>query len=580
MITIKDHKTLPLFDPWQHLGQKRRKMLDQSWAGIFQQLILPELPVNTIASYFNDRMGRPSKELTTVIGTLMLQQYHDLTDEQAVEHLAFNIQWHYALNIPEESEQIKYISPKTLWTMRQRMLECDADLVVFEKICSKLAQVFKVDTRLQRIDSVHVRSNMRRLGRISIFVQTIHKFLINLCRHHRSLYQTVSAPVRQRYCKRSALSCFAKVKPNEAAKTLKQVSEDLFELACQFEAHEAVNSMHSYKLIKRVLDEQCQVSDNGQDISVKPSKQISSDSLQNPSDPDAGYSKNKGQGYQVQVMETYSTTADAKKKAQQLDLITYIKVEKACKSDTQALVPAIEDTQKRELAPRQLTGDALYGSDGNLQQAKQRSVSLVAPTLGSECSVKMGLSAFVLSKNGKMLSCPAGHAPLMTKKKKMRFTAGLCPDTCAQCPVVGNCPVRPGKHYYYLHYDERAARVSRRRRKEQSIGFIEKYRWRAGVEATMSQYDRRTGVKHQRYRGENKIRFAAVLKAAGLNILRAAAVMRARLIARQGVDQIQNSPILTLLCVKERLSAFINYLCRIFGKPWVIVGHYGLKTAA
>ena len=579
MINIKDHKTRPMFDPWQHLGTKRRKMLDQSWAGIFQQLILPELPVNKIASYFNDRVGRPSKELTTVIGTLLLQQYHDLTDEQTVEHLAFNIQWHYALNIPEESEQIKYISPKTLWTMRQRMIECDIDLTVFEKVCSKLAEVFKVDTRLQRIDSVHVRSNMRRLGRISIFTQTIHKFLINLRRHHRDLYQGVCAMIRQRYCKHSALSCFANVRPNEAAKTLRQVSEDLVELVCQFETHEAVCSMHSYKLIKRVLDEQCQVSADGQQISIKPSKQISSDSVQNPSDPDAGYSSTKGQGYQVQLMETYSTTADAKQKDQQLDLITYIKVEKACLSDTQALVPAIENTQKRDLAPCQLTGDALYGSDGNFVQAKQRSVSLVAPTLGTETSAKMGLSNFVLARNGKMLSCPAGYAPLMTKKNKGRFTVGFCADTCAHCPIVGSCPVRTGKHYYYLHYDERASRVSRRRRKEQSIGFIEKYRWRAGIEATISQYDRRTGVKRQRYRGENKIRFAAVLKAAGLNILRAAAVARARRAAKQQVDKVRFRPDLASIYVKELWVTLINHLCLIFISRWTAVDYDDLKIA-
>ena len=40
-------------------------------------------------------------------------------------------------------------------------------------------------------------------------------------------------------------------------------------------------------------------------MAVKDPKEISSSSLQNPSDPDAGYDAHKGQGYQVQVMETY-----------------------------------------------------------------------------------------------------------------------------------------------------------------------------------------------------------------------------------------------------------------------------------
>ena len=44
----------------------------------------------------------------------------------------------------------------------------------------------------------------------------------------------------------------------------------------------------------------------------------------------------------------------------------------------------------------------------------------------------------------------------------------------------------------------------------------------------MSAYDRRTGVKNLRVRGLEAVRFCAVLKAAGLNLIRAAAVRRAR----------------------------------------------------
>lgn len=55
----------------------------------------------------------------------------------------------------------------------------------------------------------------------------------------------------------------------------------------------------------------------------------------------------------------------------------------------------------------------------------------------------------------------------------------------------------------------------------------DRYRWRAGIEATISEYDRRTGVKRLRVRGFKAVHFCSVLKAVGLNILRAAAVMAA-----------------------------------------------------
>jgi hypothetical protein len=59
---------------------------------------------------------------------------------------------------------------------------------------------------------------------------------------------------------------------------------------------------------------------------------------------------------------------------------------------------------------------------------------------------------------------------------------------------------------------------------QQSDQFKDQYRWRAGVEATMSEYDKRTGVKRLRVRGFGAVRFAATLKAAAINIFRATAV--------------------------------------------------------
>ena len=91
------------------------------------------------------------------------------------------------------------------------------------------------------------------------------------------------------------------------------------------------------------------------------------------------------------------------------------------------------------------------------------------------------------------------------------------------CPRINDCPVKAGKKGSYLHYDEKALRLAKRRAYEKTPAFQELYRFRAGVEGTMSQLDRKTGLKHLRVRGLRAISFCATLKAAGLNILRAAA---------------------------------------------------------
>ena len=87
--------------------------------------------------------------------------------------------------------------------------------------------------------------------------------------------------------------------------------------------------------------------------------------------------------------------------------------------------------------------------------------------------------------------------------------------------MFDQCPVTKGKKACYYRYTDKDIRLARRRKEEDSPTFREKYRYRAGVEATMSEFDRRTGVKHLRVRGMKAVRFAAIMKAIGLNILRA-----------------------------------------------------------
>jgi len=556
MLRIKDPKQQHLFDPWAYLSPKRRRMLEEGWPGLFRQHLLGELPVDLLKPFFTEAIGRPTKELHTLLGVMLFQQTMDLNDVEAVEQLAYNLQWHYALDITEESDEAKYVSEKTLWSTRQLMAENGIDGVMFEKLTDKLAKVFGVDPSNQRIDSVHIRSNMRRLGRIAIFSRTIAKFLVNLKRHHRELFDTIKADVIDRYWGEKALAAFSLVKPTESEKTLKRVSHDLFDLVAQFKGELAVASMHSYKLMQRVLADQCRVDTDAAgapQVTVKKPSEIPSDSLQNPSDPDATYSGHKGQGYQVQIMETFNCSEDENEKP--LNLITHVEVQPACESDAEAVVPAIADTKIRGVGPDQLVADTLYGSDSNHQTAQVADVDLVAPTQkGNESKP---LTAFSFNEQGYVEACPAGHVPERVKHKKKtdRYSAAFDPKLCQGCPLAEHCPVKPGKKKNFLRYSGKQYRLSVRRKAEKSEAFIDSYRWRAGVEATMSEYDRRTGVKKLRVRGMPAVRFCAKMKATGLNLLRAARVRRARMKAARGDQGLDRRITVAFYRVKERLQA-------------------------
>ena len=576
MIHIKDHKQKDLFDPWAFLGPKRRELLDQSWAGLFQKELLSELPVGKLIPFFTRGFGRPTKELYTALGALVLQQAHDLTDEETVNQVAFNTQWHYALNITEESDSAKYLCPKTLWNMRSIVVDNGLDALLFDNITDKLATLFKVKTDHQRIDSVHIKSNMRRLGRIGIIASSISKFLVNLKRSHQEHFDTIDTGIIDRYLSEKSLQCFSMVKPSESAKTLASVSHDLFHLVEQFKDDPDITGMHSYKLCERVLNEQCIVSEDNKRVTVKRPNEIPSDSLQNPSDPDATYSGHKGQGYQVQVMESYGKDEETRDKS--LNLITYVHVEPACESDAHALIPALAATQDRERAPDELLGDTLYGGDENCRKAHKLGVELIAPTKGTKEKDRITLSDFDLNEQGEVVSCPQGHMPVTTKKKKTRHTGAFDSPHCIACPVQEACPVQKGKRYHYLRYTDKEMRLAQRRAYEKTDAFKDRYRWRSGIEATMSEYDRKTGVKHLRVRGLKAVRFCATLKAVAVNIFRATAVRKALNGDRAAPGRVLPALMYAFYVVKERFLKAWDQLRKMF----TLFGHrygYPLKMA-
>lgn len=525
MLYAKDHKTADLFEPFGFLGAKRLRRMKRSWAGLFREEILAELPVERLRGRYDPVRGRPSKELYATLGAVLLQQMLDLTDEETVDHFAFNLQWHYALDVTGESDRSAYLCPKTLWTMRAVVQREDVAREMFEGVTGKLEKVFEVDTRRQRLDSTHLFSNMRHLSRVSLIARTIRKFLVNLKRHHGERFGALGEELRERYLpKNGGEGVFGMVKPSESERTLRTLAEDLFALIERFGGDEAVARMNSYRLLERVFSEQCRVEEDGQGggrkVVVRAAAEVASDSLQNPSDPDASYDGHKGKGYQAQVMETYGEPEPGEEEAPRLHLITYVEAQRAHESDSRVVLPALEETGRRERAPERLLADALYGSDDNCRGAEEAGTELIAPVKSNK--PPGGLAEFAFDAKNVVTECPQGRAPLRTRLKKERHTARFDAAVCERCPHRDQCPARPGRRGYYLGYTNRELRLERRKAHERTAEFRDRYRFRAGCEATMSELDRKTGIKRLRVRGLAAVSLCVFLKAAGLNILRAA----------------------------------------------------------
>ena len=507
-------------------SQRKLKLLEKSWAGVFRNHILHLLPVEKVRHLYSSGMGRPTKELHTVMGAVFLQQIFDLTDAQTIEELAFNELWHYGLDTFDEEDQI--ISEKTLWTMRDNIVKLGLSSFLFDTVTDHLIKYFNVDVSNQRIDSVHVYSNMSHLGRIRILVMTLIKFLKNLKRQHIELFNSeVASEIKERYLKKSEDSYFGQVKPSESKHQLQIIADDIYFMISTFSSDEDVFRMSSFKLLSRVFQEHCYV--DKEQVIVKSSKEISSDSVQNPSDPDAGFDGHKGEGFQTQIMETYSKEEeedDAKdndtnnNKKPTLNLITYADTEPANKHDSHALIPALQNLQERGQEIRKVLGDTLYGNDKNRQEAEKLGVDLISPTPGR--ASKKGFETFEINPDSfEIISCKAGKRPDKIKhNKKGSITLFWQNSTCMNCPFKASCPTKKSKKGRRFNYLKNEVKFFLRRQYEESFEFKEEYRYRSGIEATNSRFIHMTGARRLIYRGLEKMRFGQKVRALGINIFR------------------------------------------------------------
>ena len=74
-----------LFDPYHAvLTEACRRDLLHGWPGVFRHVILERMPVRALGQHFDPALGRPTQELYSMAGLILLLEFLNWTKEQAV----------------------------------------------------------------------------------------------------------------------------------------------------------------------------------------------------------------------------------------------------------------------------------------------------------------------------------------------------------------------------------------------------------------------------------------------------------------------------------------------------------------
>jgi len=531
----KTNSQQSLFGIDTQLSEGLQTRLRSSWAHLFKVEILPILfKCEDKFSMLYGKTGRPNFSVARAIGLCLLQEYNDLSDQEALDAFGFDIRWRYAL---DTSDDHAYLSRRSLVEFRRRLAAKDPEMKlvrgIFEKISKRAIKKLDLSTSQQRLDSTLVVSNIRTRGRLDLFGKTITLFIRSL---DKDRFSKIPNHIRQ-WHEREPDGWFGMPMDQRKAK-LEQLAQYAYKLIVIFENDKKVKSSEQYELLFRLFQEQCEIkkephSDRSKvdDKKIEIKKKTKGETLQSAFDPDASYG-HKGSGYSAHITETCNNQ-------NKNEIITDYEVHGASRSDMGKAPDILNRLESAGLKPEKLFADGGYPSVPSALKVIEREVEFIAPVNRSRIPDEViGREQFEFNTDGLAVKCPEGHSPIdhrMLSHNNMKgksLHAIFDGDICRKCSILHNCPVRAPNHRvrgckpqdtvgnFRLEITPGLRLRDQMYSHQQTVEWKEQYRIRSGVEATMSELKRRHGLGKLRVRRAAKVCFAVACKVIACNIKR------------------------------------------------------------
>jgi hypothetical protein len=545
------HRQVTLYGMVHQFPVGVMKRLDKSWAPAFRKLIFEKIDERRYAELYSTVESRPNFPVNIWVGLEILKMIFDYTDEELLDQFHFNLLIARALG--QDNLGDLTLSERTIYYNRERLLEYEArngrNLIEeeFRAITDEALAKLKINAKVQRMDSSMVGSYIKQMSRLELIAKVLQNFYRDLPEAEQAGWKDQLA----NYLKEEAEHLAYQLKRAEIEEHLQKLGSLLFEIHQAYAHDPEISTTQSYQHVSRILREQYKiaVSSERTTIEVKPAKEISPASLQNPADDTATFRHKNGESYKGDLLNVTETCAPENK----VQLLTDISVYPNLTADDVILTERITEIKART-GVEEMVVDGNYSGEKSEAACQKESVNLIPTEVkGRKLSPdEISLAEFHFEGNV-ILTCPEGQAPQeqIQKADKEHHIAHFTKEVCAVCPRRRSCPVRCGKKHYSLIYNDRQLLLSRRRQQLGEEAYRIKCRLRPAVEGTISQFKRLMHQGKLRVRGLGRIRNSVILMAIGINFGRLWAYCQEN---QGGLAVLLTMPILLLRCLVLKRS--------------------------
>ena len=464
------------------------------------------------AECYSERMGRPSIPPSLLARVLLLQYRCGLSDEQAMESVAWDLRWKVALGLAVDH---RGWHPTSLTKFRARLLLHGKERLALESSLRLAEGLGMLDAPAEQIvDSTPMLGAAATQDTVRLVRHGVKRLIDAVATVDEQAARTLADGLEFEYQDPSEKpDCRWRIKA-ERERMLTRVAQDAeralraVEQAEGLIDDETVAEAHGF--LRELLGQDFDVDDDGVPRLHRGTRQ---GRIISTVDPEIRHGrKSESQrfdGFKLHVAVTNS----------QEPLITAVEVGDASAHDG-AQAKELIDQQPEELQPDRILGDSAYGDQQTREDMQQRGVEVLARVPEGEVrQERIGKREFQIDLEAGTVTCPEGHVVAIPQQARrdgervVNFGVGRCND----CPLKPRCAPYAGGRKLTIARREDLLQAGRRALHDADT---EEHlrRTRPRIERLIGVLANRYGARKNRYVGSAKGRLQASWAAALVNL--------------------------------------------------------------
>ena len=481
--------------------------------------------------------GQPGLSPWRLALVTMMQFRENLSDRQAAEAVRARIDWKYLLGLDLTDSGFDY---SVLCEFRGRIVSGNAAERLLDTLLARCRAVGVLKARgTQRTDATHVLAAIRVLNRLELVAETLRAALNELATEVPQWLRALAPSAWYvRYSRRIEGTRLPQSKAERDAYA-QTVGEDGFCVLDAVDAPEAptgLGTLPSLVTLRQVWQEHyARLPDGGPSRPQGPARRVrfktvrelskAAQKIESPYDPEARYRHKRDTtwtGYLVHVTETCEP--------EEVHLLTHVETTAATVHEAQRTATIEEALVAKDVAPGQHLVDAAYiDAELLVMSREQRGIELLGParpntSWHTRLEGAYTLEQFKVDWDQQHVHCPQGKVSRSWKKKtlasggeaiRVRFATADC-GVCASRALCTRAKKPP--RVLQLPQREQYEALRAARAWAASAQGKHLYARRAGIEGTLSQGVRASGLRRSRYRGLAKTHVQHVATAVAINV--------------------------------------------------------------